>query len=375
MDNATRPAAFWSHPARSDRPSATIHDSQTDPAHRSLGTRTKNVLPLGAVASPVALELRRQPRNNMNKTNCIKLGFKMAGVLALVVLPARADIFGSGANTFTITFASIGNPGNADDTGAGGGVYSAPFGGVAYTYGMATYEVSFDQMSKAAGIGGASGHAASDITWYSAAAFANWLNTSTGHHAAYNLNGNTLTLWTASEAWQAGGQNLYRHKDAFYFLPSEDEWYKAAYHKNDGVTANYWDYATGSNTAPTAVTSGTGVGTAVYTGATSDAANIDQAGGPSPYGTLGQNGNVYEWMESAFDGSNSSPTESRVFRGGSWGSPVGELRPAYRLSGAPGLNFGGGFRVASVVPEPSSALLLLGFGMMILQRRRRASAL
>ena len=344
-------------------------------------------MPLGAVASPVALELRRQPQNNMNKTNCIKLGFTLAGVLAFVAVPGRADSFGSGADTFTITFAGVGNPGNADDAGVGGGIYSSPYGGVAYSYGIAMYEVSLDQITKATNSGmthvsaGATsaGRPASNVIWYGAAAFANWLNTSTGHQAAYNLTWTgsawTMALWSSGQAWQTGGVNLYRNKDAYYFLPSEDEWYKAAYHKNDGVTANYWDYATGSNTAPTAVTSGTGVGTAVYTGATSDSANIDQAGGPSPYGTLGQNGNEYEWMESAFDGSNNSPTESRIFRGGGWGSPVAELRPAYRLGGAPGLNFGGGFRVASVVPEPSSALLLLGSGMMLLLRRRRASAL
>ena len=51
-------------------------------------------------------------------------------------------------------------------------------------------------------------------------------------------------MWNSTEAWQVGGQNLYRHKDAYYFLASEDEWYKAAFHKNDGVMANYWLYAT-----------------------------------------------------------------------------------------------------------------------------------
>ena len=79
----------------------------------------------------------------------------------------------------------------------------------------------------------------------------NWLNTSTGHHAAYQLDIEltTLTPWASVDAWQLGGENLYRHKDAYYFLPNEDEWYKAAYHKNDGVTANYWDYATGAEVA------------------------------------------------------------------------------------------------------------------------------
>lgn len=55
-----------------------------------------------------------------------------------------------------------------------------------------------------------------------------------------------------------------RHKDAYYFLPSEDEWNKAAYHQNDGVTANYWDYATGSNSIPSqALTDGALAGSAV----------------------------------------------------------------------------------------------------------------
>src|SRR4029079_10966402 len=112
---------------------------------------------------------------------------------------------------------------------------------------------------------------AANMTWYEAAAFVNWLNTSTGHQAAYQLNANAtaLTLWSSAQAWQAGGENLYRHKDAYYFLPSEDEWYKAAYHKSDGLTANYWDYATGSNSIPTAVSGGTDSGTAVFNNVTS----------------------------------------------------------------------------------------------------------
>ena len=32
--------------------------------------------------------------------------------------------------------------------------------------------------------------------------------------------------------------------DAKYWIPTENEWYKAAYHKNDGVTGNYFDYPT-----------------------------------------------------------------------------------------------------------------------------------
>ena len=35
-----------------------------------------------------------------------------------------------------------------------------------------------------------------------------------------------------------------RKANSQYVIPTENEWYKAAYHENDGVTGNYWDYPT-----------------------------------------------------------------------------------------------------------------------------------
>ena len=55
----------------------------------------------------------------------------------------------------------------------------------------------------------------------------------------------------------------------------------------------YCDYATGSDTAPTAVASGTGAGTAVYSQSfEAGPADITNAGGLSSYGTMAQSGNV-----------------------------------------------------------------------------------
>jgi hypothetical protein len=311
-----------------------------------------------------------------------KLKYTLAGVLALTVMPTRADTFGSGVNQFNIDFVNIGNAGNANDAGAGGGLYSSPYGGVSYNYRMGVTEVAQDWITKATNLGLANVTAgawtgnqpAANITWFHAAAFVNFLNTSTGHKAAYQLDAGatTLTLWSSAQAWQAGGENLYRHKDAFYFLPSETEWYKSAFHQNDGVTANYWDYATASNSAPTAVVSGTGAGTAVFNNVTTFPATVDNNGGLSAYGTRGQGGNVWEWQESAFDGVNDSPSENRAYRDGSWVSPEISMRSTERLSITSGEYLDVGFRVASVVPEPTS-VALLGLGAVLFVTRRRRS--
>lgn len=308
-----------------------------------------------------------------------KVGITAAGasLLLLLLLPAHADNFGTTGNEFTIEFVDIGNAGNADDAGAGGGSTFSPYGGVSYHFRMGAYEISQDAITKAttSGLSGVVAGAwtgsqpAGSMTWYEAAAFVNWLNTSTGHQAAYQLTGVTgLTLWTSGEAWQLDGENLYRHKDAFYFLPSEDEWYKAAYHQNVGVTANYWDYTTASNTLPTSVASGTGAGTAVYNKTAS--ADVNNDGGLSAYGTMGQGGNVWEWQESALVAPNDNPSELRAYRGGGYDNTGGFLRADYRGNGVPTTSFGEiGFRVASV-PEPSTTGLLIGTGLLWLLRRQ-----
>lgn len=294
----------------------------------------------------------------------------------------RAETFGAPGFQFTLDFVTVGNPGNANDAGAGGGSYAGPYGGVGYTFRMADREVSQNDIVQATASGLANVIAgphtadrpAANVTWYEAAAFVNWLNTSTGHQAAYNLTFSgswSMALWSSGDAWQLDGENRFRHKDAYYFLPSEDEWYKAAYHQNNGVTADYWDYATASNTIPTAVADGTTGNVAVYGGQTGPA-STQLAGGLSAYGTRGQSGNVHEWMESGFDGVNNLATEDRTVRGGAWNAPEDTLRSSTYRGSVETTSSGGdiGFRVASV-PEPSTAVLAIGAGLLLLARRRR----
>ena len=286
--------------------------------------------------------------------------------LTLVIQPsAQADTFGTSGNEFTIDFVGIGNTGNAADT--------TTYGAVPYEYRASTYEITQNAITKATASGMANVTAgpwtgnqpAADISWYEAAAFVNFLNTNSGKTAAYNLTFTTswsMALWSSEQAWTAGGTNLYRNKDAFYFLPSENEWYKAAYYNAAGT--NYFLYPTGSDTAPTAVASGTNAGSAVYDGIASVPAISGSAGGLSPYATMGQGGNVWEWNESAFDGSNSEGYENHALRGGSWLNTGDFLRSSTQSSthamfrsDPAGEDRSVGFRVASV-PEPSTYALL-----------------
>jgi len=288
---------------------------------------------------------------------------------------AQADTFGTSGNEFTIDFVNIGNTSNAADT--------TSYGAVPYEYRASIYEISQNAITKATASGMANVTAgawsnnqpAANISWYEAAAFVNFLNTNSGKTAAYNLTFSgswSMALWSSEQAWTAGGTNLYRNKNAFYFLPSENEWCKAAYYNPGG--SNYFLYPTASSNAPTAVASGTNAGTAVYNSAASVPATVNSAGGSSPYGTMGQGGNVWDWTESALDGTNSSPSEDRARRGGSWGNLVNDLRSSTRYYWAPSLDSSQiGFRVASV-PEPSTAVLvLLGAGAVYLWKRRKSS--
>ncbi len=309
------------------------------------------------------------------------------GFLTGMTTELHADTFGSGENQFAIDFVTVGNPGNADDAGAGGGQSWAwsSFGSVPYTYRLGVYEIPTALIEKATTGGmmnvvalttSISMSPARQMSWYEAAAFVNWLNTSTGHNPAYNLSFNgewSMSLWGSGDAWQLGGENLYRRKDAYYFLPSEDEWYKAAYHKNDGITANYWDYATGGNMPPIGTGGGTAPGTAIYGGGRSGPQVVNLAGGLSPYGTMGQNGNVREWTESAYDGINNETTEYRSIRGGDFGTPTGDLISSGRTLDYPsGYSDRVGFRVASV-PEPTTfaMLAMLGVGWLLRKGSRK----
>ena len=310
--------------------------------------------------------------------------------LGMVVSPTQAGsvTFGSGSNSFTMEFATIGNPGNAPDTTGA----PNPAGSVAYTYEMGKFEVSEDMITKFNASQSLQitqdsrgpNKPATNVNWNEAARFVNWLNTSTGNQAAYKFTtsgvNDNIALWQSGDAGY-DATNPYRNSLAKYVLPSYNEWYKAAYY--DPNTSSYFDYPTGSDTAPTPVASGTGANTAVYNGQPGPA-DVNQAGGVSPYGVMGLGGNVWEWQETAFNSVNDSPTSVRAVRGAAWIHSATYLLSSVRGDWGGGLSVGTqfgdlGFRVVSLastaapVPEPSMMVMatLLGLGGYIGKRRMK----
>jgi formylglycine-generating enzyme required for sulfatase activity len=299
------------------------------------------------------------------------------------ISPAQTitETFGTGANAFTMDFVTIGNPNNAADTAGG---RPNLVGSVAYTYNLGKYEVSRGQIDKANAAGSLGitmydmssydgngvNKPATGLSWYEAAKYVNWLNTSTGGTAAYKFDGNgNFQLWSPTDAGY-NANNMFRNSLAKYVITSRDEWYKGAYGNLDGT----WnDYPTGSNNSPDAVASGTTANTAVYNGQPGPA-DISNAGGLSAYGTMGQGGNVFEWYETELGGSNITDWYNREMGGGYWdsGIPIIEAwnRGAYASPWAESELIG--FRIA-MVPEPSSlSMLALGSLVVAVGIRRRS---
>ena len=287
-------------------------------------------------------------------------------ILAAVSSSASGDDFGGGEHAFAIEFVTIGAPGNPPDA------LPNTAGAVPYVYRIATYEISEQMVEKANALGALGittdtrgpDKPATSVTWFEAAAFANWLNTSAGHPPAYKFDGaGAFQLWLPTDPGY-DATNLYRNKQAKYFLPSTDEWHKAAYY--DLVAGHYWDYPTGSDNVPDGIDfAGDTIFDAVFFDGGLDFGphNVSNVGLPSPSGAYGLGGNASEWDETSFDRRNDFPSKNRRDSGGSWGNIETVLNATNTLIGvSPAFQSDSiGFRIASVVPEPCSlALILLG---------------
>ena len=265
---------------------------------------------------------------------------------------AVADVFALGKYEVTIgqytTFLnavaatdtySLYNPGMTTDQNTAGITRTGSSGGYSYSVsGSGTRPITY-------------------VSWFDAARFANWMNNGATNGAstetgAYTLNGAT------------SGVSFTKNAGATWWIPSEDEWYKAAYYKGGSTNAGYWNYPTQSDSAPGNEVGGAANQANYNNGVYSVTRSADYSGllnyltdagvfsnSTSAYDTYDQGGNVIEWND-AVTGSN------RVIRGGSWNLAGTFLQSSHRNSVNPVVEDGYvGFRVASV-PEPSTYALL-----------------
>jgi len=316
---------------------------------------------------------------------------------------AQADVFSMGEGITSLEFVPVGNPGNAADTrypeiyGEGG------VGSVGYVYRIATYEVTVAQyveflnavaktdtyglyhtnMNKS-GTGytpkiARSGDPGSYVytmtqparanrpimfaSLWDAARFANWLHNGqptgdqgpgTTEDGAYLGIGN-LSIF----ARQAGAK---------YYLPSENEWHKAAYFDptlNDGA-GDYWFYPTQSNDKPSNyVTDPDGGNNANYKDGTrmciGEPYVLTEVGefedSASYYGTFDQAGNTFEMLDTI------DPLDATkiLARGGSAGNNEVFMQAIQRhrvLPDSAETYYSIGFRIAAPIPEPGTLALL-----------------
>lgn len=339
-------------------------------------------------------------------------------VLLLVAgfaLPAAGDVFNMPNGLTSLTTVPVGDPGNAADTR-----YTLRgHGAVAYSYNIGTYEVTAGQycqflnavaatdtyglydpdmaiptitdiwgcnIQRTGESGSYTYTVAADwanrpvnyVSFWDACRFTNWLGNGqptgsqgpgTTETGAYTLDGYTGTL----------GGDIVRNPGATWALPTDEEWYKAAFYKGGGKNAGYWDYPTRSDTAPTNILDPAGKNNAnfydLYHTGTGGYCIGDPyyltlvdafAGSPGPYGTLDQTGNVSEWSETIHQ-QYSDSTNRGMFGNGFESGLSGAINSGNGIFTT--LEAGDtGFRVVEV-PEPTCTTIVL-LGSWALFRRR-----
>lgn len=335
--------------------------------------------------------------------------------IAIFTSTTLADVFNMPAGQTSLDTVHVGDAGNAADMRYNLDVRPEGYGSVNCEYRIGKYEVTAGQyteflnavaktdtyglynrsmwsdttgckIERAGSSGSYSYSVASDyanrpvnyVSWGDSARFANWLTNGqptgeqgldTTEDGSYYLNGAM-----SNEALMA----VMRKVNARYVIPTEDEWYKAAYHKNDGVTSNYWDYPTSSNIKPSnSLGNPTDPGNnATYLegcftlGAYLRTEVGEHENSDSPYGTFDQGGNVWEWNETIINGFDGS---YRGMRGGSFEQDEYYLRASIRYDdyNCPTIEESIiGFRIVEV-PEPASLLLLSLGGLALIRRTDR----
>lgn len=212
-----------------------------------------------------------------------------------------------------------------------------------------------------------SGRPISFISWFQAARFINWLSNGQpqGPQDATSTEDGSYALYSTVTGAAAPLNNINPNTGSppQYAIPTEDEWYKAAYYAGDGL---YWTYPTQSNDPPSNTLGSNSTNMANFIILPSNKYCITQSaaldttnnyltkGGafsnvPGRYGTFDMAGNVWELTDGGREAS-----ASRPFRGGAFTSYVSYLQNNYRQGGTTSnAVVNAGFRYSRRIPNPT----------------------
>ena len=314
--------------------------------------------------------------------------FAVLFVGLLATIKAQADVFHLPSGQTSLQFVLVGNAGNPNDPATG-----SLYGDVPYVYNMGkfnvtvaqyaaflnavavtdTYALYNSQMATRANSAGIARSGSSGtyvyspigspnqpialVSWGDTARFANWLTNGqptgmqgpgTTETGSYTLNGATT-----NDALGA----VTRNATAKYVIPTENEWYKAAYYDPTKGGTNYWFYPMRTDNLPfSAMPPGNGAPNAAQAGnfylddktANSFDNGYALTGSIVPdfnqnyltdvgaytaastyYGTFDQGDDLSSWDETTVTGT------KRGQRGGSWVGGEGTIRSTYRFSAEP----------------------------------------
>jgi len=158
------------------------------------------------------------------------------------------------------------------------------------------------------------------VSWFDCARFANWLH-----------NGATFGANTENGAYELNGKNagiIRKQARAKWWIPSENEWYKAAFYDPSSKTYSYWPIKNSERLPNECGKDDANLrSSANYNYCGEKAASKYDVGGlltrvgtyknsSSYYGTYDQAGNLWEWTDTT------TVKSMRIIRGGSWSNGI-----------------------------------------------------
>ena len=333
--------------------------------------------------------------------SCWEIMFRFSRILQFVIVAAICGM-PSPVVAAIIDWVTVGDPGNVP--------YEHGFGGVDYAYRIGQFEITKGQYAeflnavaqadpngiyhpgmgelllrggilRAGDEGAYLYHAApgrenQPVAWasfWNAIRFANWLHNGqpVGPQGPETTEDGAYTITPEGIATNT----ITRNPNARVFIPSTDEWIKAAYYKGGGTDAGYWQWPFRSDEEPIKDIPPGGPNSANYGSSVGGLTNVgsfpDSFG---PYGTYDQGGNVWEWTDTMTPNADGDAVHRGLY-GGSWFLNGENALSVDLIHGAPpSRDFSvRGFRVASIVPEPASVSMTIIALTALLHACRRVS--